>query len=207
VDAADLRLQLDLQDVLVVGIAGSLQYSQKLEMVYGWDLVEALSYLRDLPIKGLVVGDGPGLGRLRALAREYGVDDRIVFVGWIPCDRLSSYYSLMDVGLVTLSNDLDGKFTWTAKLPEYLACNVFPIMTDIERSRRFIHRCGSLLAFEGVKDRTYPARLAASLRETISDRRILDRRRHGREIARKLMSFEVGSRHLERGIRRAVIAP
>jgi glycosyltransferase involved in cell wall biosynthesis len=173
-------------------------------MVFGWDLVEALSYVRDLPIKGLVVGDGPGLERLRAMAKEFGVEDRVVLVGRVPHDGLAAYYSAMDVGLVTFSNDLDGKFTWTAKLPEYLACNLFPVMTDIERSRRFVHRCGALLPFMGLKDRGYPSRLAVLLREIMSDPTILERRKYGREIARRLMSFEVGTRHLERGIRRAI---
>jgi len=204
VSSEGLRQRLGLEGSLVVGVVGNLQYSRKLDMVFGWDLVEALSYLRDLKIKGLVVGDGPGLDRLQAMAKEFDVVDRVVFVGRVPHDSLAAYYSVMDVGLITLSNDLDAKFTWTAKLPEYLACNVFPVMTDTERSRRFVRQCGELLPFVGLKDRMYPSRLAAFLRHILSGPKTLERRKHGREIARGLMSFEVGTRHLERGIHRAI---
>lgn len=204
VEADSLRRQFGLAGALVVGVVGNLQYSQKLDMVFGWDLVEALAYLRDLPIKGLVVGGGPGLDRLQAMAREFAVQDRVVFAGRVPHDELPPYYSVMDVGLVTCSNDLDGKFTWTAKLPEYLACNVFPVITDVERSRRFVARSGARLPFEGLKDPKYPSRLADLLRIMFKDPTILERRHTGREIARGLMSYEVGARHLERGIRLAL---
>ncbi len=204
VDASGLRQRLGLGRDVVVGVVGSLQYSRQLDMVYGWDLVEALSHLRDLPIKGLIVGDGPGLPRLRDMAREHDVVDRLVFVGRVDHSALNEYYSAMDIGLVTMSDDLDARFTWTAKLPELLACNVFPIVTPAERSRRFLHRCGHLLPFTGLKDRTYPERLAEVVRELVEDPGQLARRRHGREIACGLMSFEVASRHLERGVRRAV---
>lgn len=206
VDATELRRRLGLNGHLVVGIVGSLQYSRKLDMVFGWDLVEALTYLRDVPVKGIIVGDGPGLPRLREMAREHGVEDRVLFIGRVRHDLLSSYYSVMNVGLVTFSNDLDGQFTWTAKLPELMACNVFPVMTDLERSRRFVNRCGTLLTFAGLKDRSYPFRLAALLRDLATDARMLERRYRGRDLARRLMSFEVGARHLERGVRRALEA-
>jgi glycosyltransferase involved in cell wall biosynthesis len=199
-----LRAQLGLEGFLVVGVVGSLQYCRKLDMVFGWDLVEALSLLRDLPVKGLVVGDGTGLARLREMAKERCVEERVVFTGRVPHEALARYYAAIDVGLVTLSNDRDARFTWTAKLPEYLASNVFPIMTESEGSRRFVRRCGALLPFEGLKDKAYPARLARFLRLVLAGGDSLDRRWRGREIARSLLSFEVGARHLERGIRRAL---
>jgi glycosyltransferase involved in cell wall biosynthesis len=150
-----------------------------------------------------MIGDGPGLARLKALACDLGVHDRVVFTGQVPHRVLPAYYSLLHAGLVTLSNDLDGRFTWTAKLPEYLACNVFPIMTDIERSRSFVRRCGALLPFDGVKDPAYPARLAGLIRDLAERPERLERRRCGRTIATSLLDFDVASRHLSRGIARA----
>jgi glycosyltransferase involved in cell wall biosynthesis len=202
VDASALKRRLGLDGQLVVGVVGYLSYSRELDMAPGWDLIEALHLLGDLPVSGLIVGDGPGLERLTRLAAGRGVLSRVAFTGRVPHHELAAYYSVLDVGLVTLSNDLDGKFTWTAKLPEYLACNVFPVMTDIDRSRSFVRRCGALLPFNGAKDPVYPARLAALIRELVEEPRLLQRRINGGAIASALMDFDVASRHLARGIAR-----
>jgi glycosyltransferase involved in cell wall biosynthesis len=207
VDATELRRQLGLNGHLVVGVVGNLQYNHKLDMVYGWDLIEALAELRELPVKALLVGAGSGVERLRQQTHATALDNKVIFCGRVPHEELAAYYSLMDVGLATLSNDRDAQFTWTAKLPEYMACNVFPVTTTVERSRRFVTRCGALLPFEGMKDPAYPRRLARLLRHLIDNPAALQRRRHGRELARTHVSFEVAARHLERGIRRALATP
>ena len=202
--AARRALHLD-EHALVVGVVGSLRHARRFDMVYGWDLIDAIAALPpDLPVIGLIVGGGNGLERLRALAREKGVEDRVVFTGPVPHADLPRYYAAMDVGLVTLSNDLDARFTWTAKLPELMACGVFPVMTDVEPSRRFVERCGALLPFSGVKDLRYPQRLATLIRALVDDPARLERRQRGPALARALMSYDVAARHLDRGIRHAL---
>ena len=204
--AARRALGLD-EHALVVGVVGSLRLARRFDMVYGWDLIDALAELPpDLPVKGLIVGGGDGLERLRARARERAVEDRVVFTGLVPHADLPRYYAAMDVGLVTQSNDLSARFTWTAKLPELMACGVFPVMTDVEPSRRFVRRCGALLPFEGFKDPLYPQRLAALIRTLLEDPAQLERRRSGPVLAQGLMSYEVAARHLDRGIRRVLHA-
>jgi glycosyltransferase involved in cell wall biosynthesis len=202
-DPVTLRRHLHLEGRLVVGVVGYFSDCHRVDMVPGWDLIEALRHLPDLPVTALMIGDGPGVARLRALAWDLGVRDRVVFTDRVPHRALPAYYSLLHAGLVTLSNDLDGRFTWTAKLPEYLACNVFPIMTDIERSRSFVRRCGALLPFDGVKDSAYPARLAGLIRELAHRPALLGRGSRGRSIAKSLLHFDVAARHLSRGIARA----
>jgi glycosyltransferase involved in cell wall biosynthesis len=204
VSADDVRRQHGLNGHLVVGVVGNIQYSPTLDIAPGWDLLEALAQLKDLPVVGVIVGSGPGIDWLKRRSAALAIDDRVRFVGRIEHAELAAYYSALDVGLVTFSNDLDGRFTWTAKLPEYLACNVFPVMTDIERSRRFVRKCGALLPFDGARDATYPSRLARLLRGLTQNRVELDRRRDGRRIASSLLEFDVAARHLQRGIRRAL---
>jgi glycosyltransferase involved in cell wall biosynthesis len=203
-DGTAVRTRLGFNGELIVGVVGNLQYSPHLDMVYGWDLIGALAELRELPVRGLIVGDGTGLAWLKAEAARLGVSDRVRFVGSVPHAELPEYYGAMDVGLVTLSNDRDARFTWTAKLPEYMACNVFPVTTDVERSRRFVARCGALLRFDGTKDPAYPGRLANLLRTLHQTPSLIERRRHARAIAEAYMSFPVAARHLERGFVRAM---
>ncbi len=49
------------------------------------------------PLKLLLVGGGPQEPNLRALARELGVADRVVFTGRLPHDRMPAMYGLVDV--------------------------------------------------------------------------------------------------------------
>ena len=51
----------------------------------------------------LVVGDGEQLEELRAVAREAGVSDRVIFTGGLPRERLPDVYDAADV-FVTLSD-------------------------------------------------------------------------------------------------------
>ena len=78
-------------DELVVGSVGRVVDHQKRFS----DFVRAIGCLRDLPVKGVVVGDGPDLGALRNLVQDLGLADRIVLTGFqSPPDP---YYGLMDV--------------------------------------------------------------------------------------------------------------
>ena len=45
----------------------------------------------------LIVGRGPMEDRLRALSREMGVEDRVVFCGFVPESEILSYYQACDV--------------------------------------------------------------------------------------------------------------
>ena len=76
---------------LVVGSVGRVVDHQKRFS----DFVRAIGHLRDLPVKGIVVGDGPDLGALRNLVRDLGLADRVVLAGFqSPPDP---FYGLMDV--------------------------------------------------------------------------------------------------------------
>jgi phosphatidyl-myo-inositol dimannoside synthase len=67
------------------------------------ELVPNVSYL--------IVGDGPHEARLRSLARELGIEHRVVFCGQVPEDELVAYYHACDVFAMIsreLSDDTEG---------------------------------------------------------------------------------------------------
>jgi len=45
----------------------------------------------------LIVGHGPEDAKLKALASELGLDDRVHFAGFVPDDEMSAYYQVCDV--------------------------------------------------------------------------------------------------------------
>ncbi len=63
--------------------------------------VEAVGHplLRELPVKLLIVGDGPERGRLEELASRMGVRERVIFHGFVPHHELPAYYSIADIGV------------------------------------------------------------------------------------------------------------
>ncbi|UOY01235.1 glycosyltransferase [Blastococcus sp. PRF04-17] len=63
------------------------------------DLVEALHLLErsGAGFRALVVGSGDQEPALRRRVRELGLDERVVFVGWVAHDDLADYYNTADV--------------------------------------------------------------------------------------------------------------
>lgn len=82
----------------------------------GHDLV--IAALTKLPSAMLLIaGSGPAAGKLRALAREQGVSERVHFLGDIPQERLRTLYSAADI--LVLASSMEG---WPNVLLEAMAC-------------------------------------------------------------------------------------
>jgi glycosyltransferase involved in cell wall biosynthesis len=185
---ARLKARLGLENQFIVGVMGSLVYSPRLGICYGWDLVRALAQVRDLPIRGLVIGDGPGRGWLENQARAYGVGDRVVFCGRVPYAEVPVYLRLADVVLSTQTNNLPGQVRTTGKLPEYMAAERFILASRVGEAALVLPE-EMLLDYEGEVDPEYPCKLAARLRVLCSEPRRLEARHALRTIAEKEFSY------------------
>lgn len=199
VDAAEFKRELGLERArLVVGLIGTMDWSARHRMCYGWDIVEALAFTRDLPISALLVGDGDGRAILEERARELGVIDRVVFTGRVRYEELPRYLSAMDACVSTQSNDLVGMVRTTGKLPLYLAFGKYVIATDVGEARRVLPGIGCLLPYEGVRDDTHPARLAARLRELLDRPERLNVAEKARTVARENFDYPMLARRVEK---------
>ena len=90
-DTARVKLGLGAGDK-VFALIGRVQFWQKRQDLAVRGL--ALARRSDANLKLLVVGDGPDLAALVALARAEGVEDAVAFAGWT--DGLSAVYSAID---------------------------------------------------------------------------------------------------------------
>jgi glycosyltransferase involved in cell wall biosynthesis len=160
---AALRTRLGLEGRFIFGVMGSTVRSEKLGLCYGWDLLEALVPLRDLPVTGLIIGDGSGLPWLKQRATELGVADRVVFTGRIPYPEVPAYLRLMDVALSTQTNNLPGQVRTTGKIPEYMAAGRFILASRVGEAELLLPP-DMLVDYHGAVDPAYPARLAARVR-------------------------------------------
>jgi PEP-CTERM/exosortase A-associated glycosyltransferase len=85
---------LGLDGKTVVGFVGSFYAYEGLDLLL--KALPALVAARP-EVRLLLVGGGPQEAQLRALARELGVADLVVFAGRVPHQEVPRYYSLIDV--------------------------------------------------------------------------------------------------------------
>jgi glycosyltransferase involved in cell wall biosynthesis len=163
-----IRERLGLQGAFVVGLVGSLVRAPRLEISYGWDVIEALP--RTSPrVHALIVGDGDGLPQLRLRARQLGVAERCRFPGYVEPEAIAEWIGAMDAGLSTQSGDAVGAVRTTGKLPLYLACGCPVLASDVGEARRLLGPLGWTIPYSGVVDRGYPVRLAERIQRWADD--------------------------------------
>lgn len=192
-----VRQSLGLNGDLVIGLVGSMSWSEKYQMTYGWDIIESLSLLKDYPVKALLIGDGDGQEKLKARASQLGVLDQVVFTGRLPYEDLPRYIMAMDVCVSTQSNNLVGMVRTTGKLPLYLACGRYVIATDVGEAQRVLPNVGCLLPYAGVRDDQHPARLAAHIKELLADPSRLQVSEKAQEVAKSEFDYKVLANRVE----------
>lgn len=197
-NATTLREQLGLKNNLVVGLVGTMSWSERHQICYGWDVIEALKLLEEQPVKALLVGDGKGRSILEQRARELGVADRVVFTGQIPYEALPEYLAAMDVCVSTQSNDLVGWVRTTGKLPLYLAYGKYVIATNVGEASLVLPDVGYLLPYEGIRDDKHPARLAAHLRILLAEPDRLQINSRAKQVAKEHFDYHVLAQRIER---------
>jgi glycosyltransferase involved in cell wall biosynthesis len=203
-DATTIKHQMGLEDYLVVGLIGTMNWSDRYRMCYGWDVVEAMGLLKDAPVKALLVGDGGGRVILEQRAEELGVRGRIVFAGQVPYAELPRYLSAMDVCVSTQSNDLVGQVRTTGKLPLYLAYGKYVIATDVGEASRVLPGVGWLLPYVGVRDDDHPARLADHLRGLLAEPQRLSISEKARQVAKEQFDYTLLAHRVEAICRKLV---
>ncbi|MBU2568710.1 MAG: glycosyltransferase, exosortase A system-associated [Gammaproteobacteria bacterium] len=89
-----LREQLGLVDKVVLGFIGSFYAYEGIPL-----LLDALpSILKEIPdVRLLLVGGGPQDDAIKQKARDLGLQDKVVFTGRVPHDRVQDYYNQVDI--------------------------------------------------------------------------------------------------------------
>jgi glycosyltransferase involved in cell wall biosynthesis len=167
-DTSFIRQQHGLENRFVVGLLGSSHWNPKLRTCYGWDMLDALYHLQDLPIHALMIGGGSGLSRLKDKSHRSGIADRVTFTGHIPYHQLPEYINAIDVCLSKQTNDLVGQVRTTGKLPLYMACGKFVLATRVGEAAHILPD-SMLIDYDGSHDPSYSKRLANRLRSLVHD--------------------------------------
>jgi glycosyltransferase involved in cell wall biosynthesis len=102
-------------------------------------LVEAMDHIvktrRRTDIACLIIGDGPQVSRLRALAGERGIADFVEFAGYVSGDALLAKLCACDIGVVPdLPNACNGKMSMI-KVFEYMALGLPFVQFDLMQAK------------------------------------------------------------------------
>jgi glycosyltransferase involved in cell wall biosynthesis len=198
----ELRRQKKLECILTVGMVGTSIWSEKLQMCYGWELVETIRLLGDKPVKGIFIGDGSGIDRLKARCREYGIEDKVLFLGFVPYEHLPLYISLIDVCLSTQTDDIAGRVRTTGKLPLYLASGRYILASRVGEAALVLDD-EMLVEYHGVKDSNYPSKLAERILCLLQRRDAIQPSARNVALAREQFDYAVLSERLVAVIERA----
>ena len=197
VEIAALRTEHRLDGKFVIGLVGNIHYNPIHNLFYGWELAEALALLPpELPIVGVIVGDGPGRKYLEATRDRLKLGDRLRLIGRVEHPKVPLWMNLFDVALSTQTDDPVGWGRTTAKLPEYLACGTPVLCTDVGEAHRLLKDSGQTLPYRGMRDSTYPARLAERLRELMTSDTSWCRA-FNRQLAERLFDYRILKKQID----------
>ncbi len=148
-----------------------------------------LRAMPDVRARLLVVGGGPEEPRLRALAGQLGLGDRVAFTGRIDAADLPGHMAAADVGVLPSVTRAEA---FGLSMVEMMSCGVPMVCTEVGTATSFVNAHGTTGLVVPPGD---PAKLAAALNELLAD----DARRTAmgaaaRERARTLFGFD----HVER---------
>lgn len=87
-------------------------------------VIEAMSELPEYEL--LIAGDGEEMPRLKKLANDLNVSDRVTFLGAVPHNQLATIYSAADI--LVLASSREG---WANVLLEAMACGTPVIATNV----------------------------------------------------------------------------
>ncbi|MEO6606112.1 MAG: glycosyltransferase family 4 protein, partial [Aeromicrobium sp.] len=94
----DLARRYGLEDAVVIGYLGSLNWYEGHELLF-----EAFARVHEQhpEVRLLIVGSGSRLAQLQRLRAELGLEDEILMPGSVPFEEVEAHYSLVDIAPIT----------------------------------------------------------------------------------------------------------
>lgn len=174
-----LRASLGLDEHCVVGFVGSFKPWHGVEK-----LLEIAEGLRHLPIKFLLVGDGESKKDCEARAQVRGLDEKVVFTGFVPHENIAGYVNAMDIVMAPFPkghyDDCGGFYGSALKIFEYMAMakaiiapplgQIGEVIVDGESGRLIYSEDTEALTNEILRlyeDNAYRQRLGANARQRV----------------------------------------
>ncbi len=155
----EIAEKLGLTDCQVIGFIGTFFRFEGLHL-----LLEAAKQLcaeRD-DLKVLIVGGGHEEMRLKAMTKEYGLEDRVIFTGRVKHDDVLRYYSVIDILVYPRTSRRITELVTPLKPLEAMALKKVVIGSDVGGIRELVEdgRNGLLFPAENVDELVNRCRFA-----------------------------------------------
>lgn len=145
-----LRKQLKLQESETILIyIGNLHYPRRLD-----HLLQAFKFAsQDVSsLRLLMVGGGSDLERLKKLARNLNLVNRVIFTGYVPFKEVPNYLRAADIGVCYVRDVIQYRDQPPIKTVEYLASGLPVVATNTPGNKDFIkHNWNGILAPDEVE--------------------------------------------------------
>jgi len=182
-DVAALRREYSLQGSSVLGFVGFVREWNRLEMLF--------PFLQRTPnAMLLIVGDGPDVPRLRAMAGTCGIQPQLRFTGAVKYEEVARFVAMFDVAIVPETP----RYSSPLKLLDYLAQGCAILAPDRENLREILAHDRSALLFDPDDRQDLEAQLDRLLR----DQKL--RKRLGQEARATLDRLELTWEHNARRV-------
>lgn len=146
---------------------GRLGYQKNIPL-----LIKAFKNIKTPDTKLVIVGKGPDMKKLNALA---GKDENIIFTGYLPDDKLLEYIRDADAAVLPSRGE-----SWGSVIGEAMACELPVISSDVGKAKEFIGEDrGIILKEETVEE------LAEKIDYLISNKEIA--REMGKKARKKIV--------------------
>ena len=129
-DAGALRSQLGIKrDEHVIGEVSSLVPHEGIGT-----LLQATRLLKDrgLPVRALIVGDGPERAALQRQAADLGLREAAIFTGRVPATKVREFHALLDVFVVPRTPDRVCQLVTPLKPVEAMASGLCVVTSEVK---------------------------------------------------------------------------
>jgi glycosyltransferase involved in cell wall biosynthesis len=152
-------------------------------------LAEIVHVRKRNDVHGLIIGDGPELPRLRAMATELGLNHVLRFSGYLTGQPLMAHLSALDVGVIPdPPNDFNDKLSMN-KVFEYMMLGLPIVQFDLRQATRDAGNAAVV-----VREHT-PMALAEGILSLVDDpRRCSEMASVGRAVAEREFRWTTESR-------------
>jgi len=118
-DGSEIRKRHDLTNEKVVIHVGRVSFEKNIGI--------PIKTMKHLPsnIKLMIVGKGPAFQEMKDLVKAEGLEDRVIFTGFVPDDELALYYSAADVVVSASRFETQG-----LTIAEAMACGLAAACSD-----------------------------------------------------------------------------
>lgn len=113
-------------DFFNIVFAGNIGEAQSFKTI-----IEAINYIKELPVKVIVLGDGRYKETALRLIKEKGLESHFNFIGSFPPLEMPKFFSHADALLVSLKKNKIFSLTIPTKIQSYLACGK-PVIASID---------------------------------------------------------------------------